>query len=119
MRKGTRGKGEGTREKGRGKREEVRGTREEVRGNREEGKGKSEEWWLGAITNWEAREIEIPTDFLGSGEWKVEAFEDAPDADTNAEHHVRREFTIKAGEKINVRLAPGGGYAARFEPKLR
>jgi len=85
---------------------------------RKKGTGKAQ-WWLGAITNWEARELEIPTDFLGSGEWKVEAFEDAPDADKNAEHYVRREFTIKAGEKINVRLAPGGGYAARFEPKLR
>ena len=29
------------------------------------------------------------------------------------------EFTIKAGDKIKVRLAPGGGYAARFKPKLR
>ena len=75
---------------------------------------KGADWWLGAITNWEAREIEIPTLFLGSGEWKVEAFEDAPDADKNAEHYVRREFTIKAGDKIKVRLAPGGGYAARF-----
>lgn len=75
---------------------------------------KGAEWWLGAITNWEAREIEIPTSFLGSGEWKVEAFEDAPDSDVNAEHYVRREFTIKAGEKIKVRLAPGGGFAAKF-----
>ena len=75
---------------------------------------KGAEWWLGAITNWDAREIEIPTSFLGSGEWKVEAFEDAPDSDKNAEHYVRREFTIKAGDKIKVRLAPGGGYAARF-----
>ena len=82
-------------------------------GNGELGMGKAQ-WWLGAITNWEAREIEIPTLFLGSGEWKVEAFEDAPDADKNAEHYVRREFTVKAGDKIKVRLAPGGGYAAKF-----
>ena len=75
---------------------------------------KGADWWLGAITNWEAREIEIPTSFLGSGEWKVEAFEDAHDADKNAEHYVRREFTITAGEKIKVRLAPGGGFAAKF-----
>jgi alpha-glucosidase len=82
-------------------------------GNGELGMGKAQ-WWLGAITNWEAREIEIPTSFLGSGEWKVEAFEDAPDADKNAEHYVRRVFTIKAGDKIKVRLAPGGGFAAKF-----
>ena len=90
------------------------GQRENGKGKRAEGKGNGEEWWLGAITNWDAREIEIPTSFLGSGEWKVEAFEDAPDSDKNAEHYVRRVFTIKAGDKIKVRLAPGGGFAAKF-----
>ena len=77
---------------------------------------KGGEWWLGAITNWEARELELPTSFLGEGEWKVEAFEDAPDADKNAEHYIRREFTLKAGELLKVKLAPGGGFAAKFAP---
>ena len=94
--------------------EYFRGQRDFSRKGRKERKGNGEEWWLGAITNWDAREIEIPTLFLGSGVWKVEVFEDAPDADKNAEHYVRREFTIKAGDKIKVRLAPGGGFAARF-----
>ena len=71
-------------------------------------------WWLGAITNWDARELELSTAFLGEGVWKVEAFEDAPDADKDAEHYVRREFTVKAGEPLKVRLAPGGGFAAMF-----
>ena len=75
---------------------------------------KGGDWWLGAITDWTARELELSTVFLGSGEWKVEAFEDAPDADKNAEHYVRREFTIKAGDTLKVKLAPGGGFAARF-----
>ena len=75
---------------------------------------KGGEWWLGAITNWDARELELPTSFLGEGEWEVEAFEDAPDADTNAEHYIRREFTIKAGEPLKVKLAPGGGLAAKL-----
>ena len=58
--------------------------------------------------------MELPTAFLGDGVWKVEAFEDAPDADKNAERYVRREFNMKAGEPIKVRLAPGGGFAAKF-----
>ena len=77
---------------------------------------KGSDWWLGAITNWDGREIELSTAFLKSGTWKVEAFEDAPDADVNAEHYVRREFTVKAGEKLKVKLAPGGGFAARLMP---
>ena len=77
---------------------------------------KGRDWWLGAITDWEKRELELPTKFLGEGEWKVEAFADADDADVNAEHYVRREFTVKAGDPIKVCLAPGGGFAARFTP---
>ena len=77
---------------------------------------KGGDWWLGAITDWEKRELELPTKFLGEGEWKVEAFADADDADVNAEHYSRREFTVKAGDCIKVRLAPGGGFAARFSP---
>ena len=41
----------------------------------------------------------------------------SPDADTNAEHYTRREFTIKAGEPLKVKLAPGGGFAAKFSCK--
>ena len=78
---------------------------------------KGGDWWLGAITNWEKRELELPTKFLGEGEWKVESFEDASDADKNAENYVRREFTVKAGDTIKVKLAPGGGFAARFSPE--
>ena len=75
---------------------------------------KGGEWWLGAITGWDGLETALPTKFLGEGEWKVEAFEDAPDANVNAEHYVRCEFTIKAGEPLKVKLAPGGGFAAKF-----
>ena len=38
----------------------------------------------------------------------------SPGADTNAEHYIRREFTIKAGEPLKVKLAPGGGFAAKL-----
>ncbi len=71
-------------------------------------------WWLGAITNWDSREIALSTDFLGGGEWDVEVFEDASDADVNAEHYVRRTFTVKAGDTLKAKLAPGGGFAASF-----
>ena len=80
---------------------------------------KGREWWLGAITGWDGLETALPTSFLGKGEWKVEAFEDAPDAGDSAEHYVRREFTLKAGEPLNVKLAPGGGFAAKFTPAGR
>ena len=75
---------------------------------------KGDAWWLGAISNWEARELELATGFLGEGEWRAEVFEDAPDADVNAEHYVHRIRRITAGAPLKVRLAPGGGFAAKF-----
>ncbi|MCR5750974.1 MAG: glycoside hydrolase family 97 catalytic domain-containing protein [Kiritimatiellae bacterium] len=96
--------------------DETRGVAGEIGKFASVARRKGGEWWLGAITNWEARELELPTDFLGEGEWKVEAFEDASDADKNAEHYVRREFTLKSGEPLKVRLASGGGFAARIVP---
>ncbi len=78
-------------------------------------KAKDGSWYAAGITNKDARDFEFKTDFLGGGEWNVEMFEDAPDAGTNAEHYIRREFALKAGEPLKVRLAPGGGFAARFK----
>ncbi|MBP5509623.1 MAG: glycoside hydrolase family 97 catalytic domain-containing protein [Kiritimatiellae bacterium] len=76
---------------------------------------KGRDWWLGAITDWKARELVLPTGFLGSGDWTVEAFEDAPDSNVRAEQYVHRTFRIKAGEPIRVKLAPGGGFAAKIQ----
>ena len=80
---------------------------------------KGREWWLGAITNWDARDVELPTAFLGDGEWTAEIFEDAADADVNAEHYVRRTIRLKAGDPLTARLARGGGFAAKFTPKQK
>ena len=75
---------------------------------------KGDRWWLGAITNWESRDVVLPTDFLGGGEWKIEVFKDASDADVDAEHYVRQTYTVKSGEPIRAKLASGGGLAATF-----
>ena len=67
-----------------------------------------------AITFWAEREIEIDTAFLGDGEWDMTAFSDAEDAAKFPEHWKRTTRTVRAGEKIKVRMAPGGGWTARL-----
>ena len=47
----------------------------------------------------------------------AEAFADAPDADVEPTHWTRHEFTVKAGEPIKAKLAPGGGYIVRLIPE--
>jgi alpha-glucosidase len=74
------------------------------------------EWFLGSMTNWSARQLDVPLDFLGTGNYTAEVYSDADDA---AEHpqNVRVERkNVTRGTRLQAKLAPGGGYAVRFVP---
>jgi alpha-glucosidase len=71
-------------------------------------------WYVGAMTDWTPREIELDLSFLGEGLWTVEAFEDGLNASRNAEDYDRRETTVVPGDTLTARLAPGGGWVGRF-----
>lgn len=75
---------------------------------------KGMDWYIGAITNWDAREINIPLEFLGSGEYIAEIYSDAADADMNPKHTVIEQRRVKAGDLLKMKLAPGGGVAVRI-----
>jgi alpha-glucosidase len=75
---------------------------------------KGDTWFVGAMTDWQAREIGLPTSFLGEGEWTAEIVEDGVNADRDATDHVHRKAKVKAGEVIKIKMAPGGGWTARF-----
>jgi alpha-glucosidase len=68
-------------------------------------------WYLGAMTNWDARDLEIPWNFLGSGEYEAWIFADGPDADQVATSLSITKKRLKASDKLNLHLAPGGGAA--------
>jgi alpha-glucosidase len=74
------------------------------------------EWFIGSMTNSEARTLDVTLDFLGEGKYKLIAFEDAPDADVNAEKAVRTAKTVKKGDVVTIKMVSGGGYAAWIEP---
>lgn len=78
----------------------------------------SESWFLGAITDENARESEIKLDFLTKGQkYKAIIYEDAKNADwkTNPIAYKIRTVTVTSKSKINLNLAPGGGTAISFE----
>ena len=74
---------------------------------------KGDVWYMGAMTDWSARELDIKTDCLGTGIWTVEMFEDGLNADRNATDWRRRTVEVRAGDRIHVKMAPGGGWVAR------
>lgn len=73
-------------------------------------------WYLGAITNWDSRDLDIPLEFLGQGNWTAEIYSDAPDSGVNPKHTAIERKRVTAAEKLKLPLAPGGGVAIRFTP---
>jgi len=77
---------------------------------------KDDAWYLGAMTNWDARDLEVPLDFLGSGEYEAQIFSDGADADKVATSLSVTKKRVRAGEKLSIHLAPGGGLAVILTP---
>ncbi|PXY45746.1 glycoside hydrolase family 97 protein [Flavobacterium hydrophilum] len=73
---------------------------------------KSNIWYLGAITNWDSREITIDFSFLEKGKkFEAEIFSDGLNADKAANDYKREVITVDSTTKSKYRLASGGGIA--------
>ena len=75
-----------------------------------------DDWYVGAINNSQARNVEIALDFLGKGNYKVTLYKDAKDTDTNPNHLVKETLTVTAKDKILLPLASDGGAALHIQP---
>ena len=78
---------------------------------------KGRDWYLGSITNWTARDIHLPLDFLGSGKYTAQIYRDADDASQNPQHVSIEEKPVQQNETLDLHLAPGGGCAIHFIAK--
>ncbi|OFY65430.1 MAG: hypothetical protein A2Y71_16975 [Bacteroidetes bacterium RBG_13_42_15] len=74
------------------------------------------EWFVGAITNWDERIIDLETTFLEPGKYHLEAIADGINAGKRAEDYKRIEMDFRAGDVLKLNLASGGGWVARIIP---
>jgi alpha-glucosidase len=72
------------------------------------------DWYLGSITNWTPRTLEVPLSFLGSGEYRAEIYADGSDAAASPKNVAIRKQTVRRRQTLTLKLAPGGGCAIRF-----
>jgi alpha-glucosidase len=77
---------------------------------------KDDTWFAAAMTNWEARDLTLDLAFLPAGAYEAEIFSDGVNADRDATDYKKQIKKITSGEKLNIHLAPGGGWAARIYP---
>lgn len=75
---------------------------------------KGDVWYVGGLTNWEARDLEIDLSFLASGTYQAEIFKDGINADLVAKDYKKEERTIDTTRKQTIHLAPGGGFVIKI-----
>jgi alpha-glucosidase len=76
-----------------------------------------EEWYAAAITDWEPRTMEIDCSFLDAGKtYTLTAFRDGLNAQHRAIDYASTTSAVTRGDKIVLRLAPGGGWVGSFRP---
>lgn len=80
----------------------------------------SEDWYLGAITDENARELNVTLSFLEPDtEYIAQIYSDGPDADyeNNPESFSYSEMTTGQNDTLHMKLATSGGCAVRFIKK--
>lgn len=77
----------------------------------------SEDWYLGSVTDEDARELSVGLGFLAPGrEYMAEIYRDADSADYRGDRfaHTIEKCPVTRGATLKLKLAPGGGEAIRF-----
>lgn len=73
-------------------------------------------WYVGALTNWTARELDLDLSFLPAGEYEVEIYQDGVNAYKFASDYKKCEMKLPADKKLRAAMASGGGWVARVVP---
>jgi alpha-glucosidase len=75
------------------------------------------DWYIGGMTDWTDRELTIDLSFLPPGRFTMSAYEDGVNADRVASDYKKNTTTVDRTTKLKLKLATGGGWAARIVPQ--
>ena len=71
-------------------------------------------WYVGGLAGWDGRSVRVDLSLLPEGTYAVELFRDGENAARIAQDYVREEFLLAPGKSFDVKMFPGGGFAARI-----
>jgi alpha-glucosidase len=73
-------------------------------------------WYIAAMTNWTPRDVEFNLSFLKGINYTAKIWKDGPNADRYAEDFITSERLVNSGDKLQLHLAPGGGFVGVINP---
>jgi len=78
---------------------------------------KGKDFYVGAMTNSQARELNLKLDFLGEGNYEAVICEDGVNADRYPSDYNISKKNVEKNSTINIKMAPGGGWVMRLTRK--
>jgi len=72
------------------------------------------DWYVGAMTDWTPRNLEIDLSFLPEGNFSMDAYQDGVNAERNASDYKKTTTPVNRTTKVKLQLVSGGGWAARI-----
>jgi len=78
---------------------------------------KDNNWYLGAMTDWTARSLDLDLSFLGEGNYEIEIMQDGINAEKSCNDYKRIVKQVTNADKLRIELAKGGGWAAICKKK--
>ena len=74
-------------------------------------KQKGDKWYIGAMTNWTARDLTVDFSFLPNNvKYAAGIYKDGVGASLYADQYIYETTEINSGSKLNIPLAAGGGF---------
>ena len=73
---------------------------------------KGDTWYVGGITNWTPRDVEVDLRPLGIGYPHVELYRDGANAHRKGSDYVH-ELACEEVSELHIHMAPGGGFVAK------
>lgn len=80
-------------------------------------RNKDDVWYVGGLTSWNERDVEVDLSFLPQGTYRVELFCDGINADRDAQDYRIEHKTVSANDRLKIHMAPGGGFALKIYPE--
>jgi len=74
------------------------------------------DWYVGAMTDWTARELNVDLSFLPAGSFQMSAYQDGVNADRLGSDYKLVSSKVNNKSAVTIKLASGGGWAARLMP---
>ena len=75
------------------------------------------DWWVGAMSDWTARDLDVDLSFLGDGSFTMDAYQDGVNADRAGSDYKKTTSRVTKNDNLKIHLAPGGGWAAHIQSR--